>query len=380
MKKLSIIVLVFIFSCIYLNAQEQTSGELNVRIINNPQSKYVTITLELISALCWDAVSPDPNNIHNLTDLFTGISLSPAKSGWREFYACWESDPIYYDSTFGLGLYKVSAIVYEQEGNSSHYFYIDYRTSDLPENFNAGGGGDINVDFNVGNGTFYYAYTQTEFPVNTAIWDEKAWIDSVTTELEPMPPTGLTQTALSGPPVLQWQHASVTPNWRTGYKIYRSVASLNNFAVIGSVSANTNTFVDSSVLLGGGGPAYYKVTAINGTRESVFSNTIYVIINMAEKIKQQDQITIESYYRLEQNFPNPFNPLTKITFSLKENAFVTLKVFDILGREVAVLVNEVLNQGNHQVQFDGSSLESGIYFYEIKVDNFRDVKKLILLK
>ncbi|MCL4279763.1 MAG: T9SS type A sorting domain-containing protein, partial [Ignavibacteriaceae bacterium] len=85
-------------------------------------------------------------------------------------------------------------------------------------------------------------------------------------------------------------------------------------------------------------------------------------------------------YILRQNYPNPFNPTTQISFSLKENSFVSLKVYDILGREVAVLVNEVLTAGNHQVQFNGSSLKSGIYFYEIRTDKFRDMRKLVLLK
>jgi len=59
---------------------------------------------------------------------------------------------------------------------------------------------------------------------------------------------------------------------------------------------------------------------------------------------------------------------------------VTLKVYDILGKEVSVLINEVLSEGDHQVEFNGSNLKSGIYFYEIKAKNFRDVKKLILFK
>jgi hypothetical protein len=370
--------LFFLVFTVCLLAQDQTGGELNVRIINNPQSKLVTITLELVSSLCWDA--NQYNEDHNITELFTGTTLAPSSSGWKEFYACWESYSEIYDSTFGLGYYIVGANVYEQDGYSNHYFYIDYRTSDLPENFGTGGNGDVNVDFNVATGKFFYYLTQTEFPTYTTIWDQKAWIHNITTELEPLPPTDLEQTASSGNPVLEWQHAAVTPNWRTGYKIYRSVPNPYNFAVIGSVSENINTFTDESVLLGGGGPAYYKVTAINGTRESVFSNTIYVIINMAEKSNCQGENTVESYNQLNQNFPNPFNPYTNITFSLKENTLVTLKVYDILGKEVSVLIYEMLNQGSHKVEFNGSDLESGIYFYEIRADNFRDVKKLILLK
>ena len=89
---------------------------------------------------------------------------------------------------------------------------------------------------------------------------------------------------------------------------------------------------------------------------------------------------MDLYYSLNQNYPNPFNPVTTIEFTLKESSVVSLRVFDILGREVATIINEVLEAGFHQVEFDGGDLQSGIYFYEIQANNFRDVKKLILLK
>jgi hypothetical protein len=80
------------------------------------------------------------------------------------------------------------------------------------------------------------------------------------------------------------------------------------------------------------------------------------------------------------NSPNPFNPITVISFSLRNITLVTLKIYDVLGREVDVLINEVLNEGNHQIIFNGSNFESGMYFYEISTNNFRDVKKFILIK
>ena len=85
-------------------------------------------------------------------------------------------------------------------------------------------------------------------------------------------------------------------------------------------------------------------------------------------------------YSLSQNFPNPFNPVTKISFALPKSGLVTMKVYDILGKEVATLVNEVKNAGNYTVDFNGSSLSSGMYFYKIYVDGFSDVKKMMLLK
>lgn len=83
---------------------------------------------------------------------------------------------------------------------------------------------------------------------------------------------------------------------------------------------------------------------------------------------------------LYQNYPNPFNPSTKIKFDLKTSAFVKLIVFDMLGKEVAKLVDEKLQAGTYQVVFDGSNYSSGIYFYELEMMNYKETKKMILLK
>jgi len=83
---------------------------------------------------------------------------------------------------------------------------------------------------------------------------------------------------------------------------------------------------------------------------------------------------------LEQNFPNPFNPSTTISFSIPTEEFVTLKVFNSLGEEVAELINETKPAGNYSVSFDASNLSSGIYFYKISAGNYSDTKKIIYLK
>ena len=90
--------------------------------------------------------------------------------------------------------------------------------------------------------------------------------------------------------------------------------------------------------------------------------------------------SIPNYFTLLQNYPNPFNPMTKIIYSIPQIDFVTLKVYDILGREIAVLVNEEKPAGKYEVEFDGSSLASGIYFYRIQAGSFVDTKKMILMK
>lgn len=83
---------------------------------------------------------------------------------------------------------------------------------------------------------------------------------------------------------------------------------------------------------------------------------------------------------LEQNYPNPFNPTTKIKYQIPEAGFISLIVYDILGREVATLVNEEKPTGSYDIEFDGSGLSSGVYFYKLQTGNFSSIKKMILMR
>jgi hypothetical protein len=83
---------------------------------------------------------------------------------------------------------------------------------------------------------------------------------------------------------------------------------------------------------------------------------------------------------LEQNYPNPFNPVTHINYSVAQTGNVTLKLFDVMGREVATLVNEEKAPGTYTVPFDASSFSSGVYFYRLKAGAYTSTKKLILAK
>lgn len=101
---------------------------------------------------------------------------------------------------------------------------------------------------------------------------------------------------------------------------------------------------------------------------------LYVTINtMSEEIPEN--------FFLYQNYPNPFNPSTVINYQLSMINYISLKVYDILGKEVATLVNEKQNAGSYSVIFDGSNYPSGVYFYRLEVDGkIIDMKRMILLK
>lgn len=122
-------------------------------------------------------------------------------------------------------------------------------------------------------------------------------------------------------------------------------------------------------------------------KESVFETGIALISEVLNKenfLKDSNDDNTkleekESYFDAK-NFPNPFNPNTTISYILKENTYVKLTVYDRLGREVKTLVDDQQNAGTHEVEFNGSNLPSGIYFYRIKTNEKTEVRKMILAK
>ncbi len=90
--------------------------------------------------------------------------------------------------------------------------------------------------------------------------------------------------------------------------------------------------------------------------------------------------SIASSFKLHQNYPNPFNPSTSIRFSLQKSGFVSLKIYDMNGKEVTVLINNNLSQGEYIFDFNAKELSSGMYFYTLKAGNFTETKKMMLVK
>jgi hypothetical protein len=97
-------------------------------------------------------------------------------------------------------------------------------------------------------------------------------------------------------------------------------------------------------------------------------------------VKESESIVIADQYALQQNYPNPFNPQTTISFSIGKQDNVILKIYDMLGREIATLVNEHKNAGAYEVHFNGSALSSGIYYYRLQTSQGSQIKKMLLLK
>ena len=114
---------------------------------------------------------------------------------------------------------------------------------------------------------------------------------------------------------------------------------------------------------------------LDGTSKKVYWDRYSAVVG----IKPNGE-PIPMNYALGQNYPNPFNPSTKFEFTLPKDEFVSIKVYDLLGKESAVLVSKDMKKGSYESDFNASYLSSGVYFYKMTAGDFTDVKKMILLK
>jgi|WetSurMetagenome_2_1015567.scaffolds.fasta_scaffold07288_5 hypothetical protein len=132
---------------------------------------------------------------------------------------------------------------------------------------------------------------------------------------------------------------------------------------------------------------YTNITAYNGRVRPIWARlqgTLSVLTAMIDFSSSVTNTTsnIPSEYKLEQNYPNPFNPTTQINYSVKENSYISLKVYNLVGQEIATLVNSIKQAGNYSINFDISeyNMPSGVYFYKLNADNYTETKKMIVTK
>lgn len=188
----------------------------------------------------------------------------------------------------------------------------------------------------------------------------------------PVELTSFTANVVEGNVVLNWITATELNN--TGFDVERCALSAERQAweTIGFVKGNgTSTevhnysFADQNPFVG---KSYYRLKQID------FDGT-YTYSNIAEV-----DFVLPVQFSLEQNYPNPFNPVTSIKYAISDKQFVQLKIFDLIGNEVATLVDREQPAGNYEIVFDASGFSSGVYFYKITAGNFIETKKMVLLK
>lgn len=173
---------------------------------------------------------------------------------------------------------------------------------------------------------------------------------------------------------LNWQTATEVDNY--GFEIQRassSITPIRDWTTIGFVKGHGNSnstknysFTDKTVI--SSGKYFYRLKQVDTDGKIDFSGVIEADFGIPDDIE------------LYQNYPNPFNPYTTINYSLPAVGSVTLKVYNILGTEIATLVNEHQTAGMHEIKFDGSKFSSGVYFYTLSSNGFSKTKKFILLK
>jgi len=256
-----------------------------------------------------------------------------------------------------------------------------------------------------------------DYPVTIAldgesngVIDVKVYVDEGQQALDDLPPSRpknfhVSKEMISSNsyrPKLTWD-ANIEPDFIDGgtYHIFRGMTTDCNtepsyYAPWGVVPAGVTELTDYSVTLysrefgSGACQTYfqsysYKITAVdNSYKESVESDKD-VIYGWVDPCAPQENIILNpgetpTEFSLKQNYPNPFNPTTNIQFDLPNDVKVSIKVYDITGKEVAVLVNEFKKAGSYIVAFNGSKLSSGVYFYKMKAGSFKDIKRMIFVK
>ncbi len=150
---------------------------------------------------------------------------------------------------------------------------------------------------------------------------------------------------------------------------------------IGTGKIKVTKVVPSTVSANGETATFDGTTAaVSGGSATIALTGMPVLVEELAATSVKDGASSPFAFALEQNRPNPFNPVTTIGFSLPAAGKVTLRIFDVLGREAGTLTDRVYPAGRHEVAFDGSALASGLYFYRIESGSFRDTKKLMLVK
>jgi hypothetical protein len=160
---------------------------------------------------------------------------------------------------------------------------------------------------------------------------------------------------------------------------YLNRSATDSVAGIGKVGAN---WVVATIFQD---PRYYSTNGGAGASDVGFKRVLksalaFLKSNNGTLTGVTPVTTIADKYSLSQNYPNPFNPTTKISFSIPTNGFVTMKIFDVAGKEVMTLVNKSMTVGSYSVDFNGASLSSGVYFYRLESGNFVETKKMMLVK
>lgn len=309
------------------------------------------------------------NRIYSTTTADNNIYTSfytPWNSGENSLYAPLNQE----ENSFSPGLYLIDPS-------------NEWGNSDLIKDYSNGGGPtDVNLS-SAGNESH-------------VIWKDAAtnYLDYAYKDIAPITPANFNLTSSpASHPYLSWNYnpePDVYNNSSGGYVLERRIrgntlpiswSSWSSIATLnGNISHYEDTYINNAT---GAGPgvAEYRLKANDNTYDSQYTNSLDIAYGISSEkiVGKYNNIDIKAY-NLLQNFPNPFNPTTNITFSTATPGFVSLKVYNVFGKEVTVLVSEEKEAGVYSAIFDAKKLSSGIYYYTIKAGVFTVTKKMLLIK
>lgn len=230
------------------------------------------------------------------------------------------------------------------------------------------------ITFNeAGDVIYFHLVNGSTAEENTAEVKKFTFSDSPLGDPLPVELSSFNAVQIGASVLLKWRTATEINNF--GFDIERSIDSktvTKHWTKIGFVEGygNSNSpkdysFTDNPEV---GSKYYYRLKQIDADGQTEYSSVISVDLNIPNK------------YALYQNYPNPFNPTTNITYNIPVDANVELKIYDVLGREVSILVNEFQKAGAYSIPFKAEELSSGIYFCRMNSDNFNSSVKMILIK
>ncbi len=319
------------------------------------------------------SISPDNPNIviaglfMNTADLLGGLYVTT--NGGGTWARKWDGAPS------AVGYLLRSTII---KPGAPLEFYVGLDNSSTQTNIGVWGttdGGDTWTSFNGGTMMDTYQIRALAFKgtIQTTLYagaaTNGAGVYEYTFEPVPVEFTSFTANANGNNVTLNWSTATETNN--SGFSVERKGIE-GSWQTLGFINGRGNStvinrysFTDQNV---GYGHYTYRLKQIDYDGSFSFSSEVSI------------EILAVASFSLYQNYPNPFNPATMIKYSLPSEEFVTLKIYDVLGREAAVLVNEKQGTGEHMIAFNASQLPSGIYFYTLSAGTNKETRKMILAK
>jgi hypothetical protein len=371
MKKIGLLVMIII--PIYLFSQDRAEVEIATQTENFNSSDIIYFTIELHSQYStawyiprgegWE-IDPNPQSaeeiiIGNHTGIARGFQVYPEETDWEPFWHALNKVTIF-----------VNPIGVEPK-TEWFYFYIDHRDC---------GFRDITTDH-----TFRYdkdnadkIYYAPGLPIDTYFWTicDSVNEGEVINIWELLDFGSHDISCMCATPSL----ISITNYYNRPKVLWRRPIP-SNWSLVATVT--DTSYVDNEIYIGDGSwsRAYYKIRAKIDDLNSGYSDYGYIDYEGIDKpvVQNNDKVEITEF-KLQTNYPNPFNPSTKISFNILEQSPVELSVYDIRGQKLITLVNETLDRGNYSVEFNASQLPSGTYLYKIVAGEFTDTQKMILVK